>query len=115
MPIYQTNIAGFDLDVETISDGFQKAIAKHEFPNTNGALLEDMGQKGRSIMVRCYFGAIGGMASYADYFEFIKILDDASVLEFVHPEEGTLKGRIEKVDKRKNDREEFAEVDITFL
>ncbi len=115
MNTYQTNIAGFDLDVETIGDGFQKAIVKHEFPHTNGAFLEDMGQKGRSITIRCYFGTMGGVATYADYFEFIKILDDIDVIEFVHPEDGTLKGRIEKVDKRKNDREEFAEVDVTFL
>jgi prophage DNA circulation protein len=112
---YQTSIAGFDLDVETLSDGFQKAIAKHEFPNTNGALLEDMGQKGRAISIRCYFGVSGGVASYDDYFEFIKILDDISTIELIHPEDGLLKGRIEKVDKRKNDRLEFAEVDITFL
>ncbi len=111
---YQTNIANFDLDVETIADSFSKAIVKHEFPHTNGALLEDMGQKGRSITIRCYFGTMGGLASYEDYFEFIKILDDIDVIEFVHPEDGTLKGKIEKVDKRKNDREEFAEVDITF-
>lgn len=112
---FQTNIAGFLLDVETISDGFSKAIVKHEFPNTNGALLEDLGQKGRSISIRCYFGTEGGLASYEDYFEFIKVLDGVDVIEFIHPEDGTLKGRIEKIDKRKNDRQEFAEVDITFL
>jgi prophage DNA circulation protein len=112
---YQTNIAGFLLDVETISDSFQKAIAKHEFPHTNGALLEDLGQKGRSISIRCYFGVLGGIASYQDYFKFIKTLDGIDTVEFIHPEEGLLKGRIEKVDKRKNDRQEFAEVDITFL
>jgi prophage DNA circulation protein len=112
---YLTSIAGFLLDAETISDSFSKSIAKHEFANTNGALLEDMGQKGRSITIRCYFGVDGGAASFADYFDFIDLLDNAEMLEFVHPEEGTLRGRIERMDKRKNDRQEFAEVDITFL
>lgn len=112
---YQTSIAGFPLDIETLSDGYQKAIARHEFPNTNGALLEDMGQKGRVITIRCFFGVSGGVATFDDYFEFIKVLDDISVVEYIHPEDGLLKGRIEKVDKRKDDKLETAAVDITFL
>lgn len=111
MPRYQANIDGFDIEMETVSDGFQKAIARHEFPNTNGALLEDLGQKCRAITVRCYFLN----EAYDEHYAFLDTLDDLDVSEFVHPVYGLLKGRIEKVDVRHNDRLRTAELDLTFL
>ena len=114
---YQANIGfpgrkeSFDVEVETISDGFQKALIKHEFANTNGALLEDMGQKGRSISIRIYF--LGD--AYYQHHIFLDALDDSGPVELTHPIYGLLKGGIEKVDVRHKDLLRTAEIDLTFV
>lgn len=115
--IYKTDITfpkkqkSFDLDVETISDGFQKSIVKHEFPNTNGALLEDMGQKARQISVRVYFFN----DTYLDHLEFLDALDETDAIGLTHPIYGPISGSIESVNVRHNDRLQTAEIDITFI
>ena len=108
---YQANIDGWDVEVETISDGFEKAIAQHEFPNTNGALLENLGQKGRTVTLRCYFFG----KKYAEHFDFLESLDDARRSELVHPVYGLVKGEVKSVNVRHSDRAETAEIDLTFV
>lgn len=108
---YEAVINGFTLNVETLSDGFQKSIVRHEFPHTNGALLEDLGQKARAVSVRCYFFN----DAYDEHFDFLKTLDESAVSEFVHPVYGLIRGSIEKIDVRHNDREQTAEIDLTFV
>lgn len=108
---YDAYIDQFYLNIETIEDGFEKAIAEHEFPGTDGALVEDMGQKARRITIRCYFIN----EYYENHFDFIDHLEKKELFELQHPKYGHILGTIKSVNIRHDDRQKTAEVDLTFV
>jgi prophage DNA circulation protein len=103
----------FYFDCQTLEDSFEKSVARHEFPFRDGALLEPMGQKARVIRVRCYF--------LNDNYENHKVLinyqafADGTVWKFDHPEYGAIKGEIESIIVRHDEREQTAEIDLVFV
>ena len=101
----------FDLQIERIEDGLEKAIARYEFPYRDGALLEDMGERARRVRFRCYFYN----DTYAAHVALIGYLADKGPVDLVHPEYGLLKGAIERMDVRHDDRRQTAEIDIEFI
>ncbi len=101
----------FDLQIEQIEDGFEKAIAEYTFPYMDGALLEDMGQRARRVRFRCYFYN----ETYASHITLINYLSDQGLVDLVHPEYGLLKGSIETMGVRQDDRKQTAEMDICFV
>ncbi len=108
---YLAQIDGFVLDVETLEDGFEKAVARYEYPYRNGAQLEDMGQTARTIRVRCFFLE----ENYQNHFDFLEHLKQNDLFELSHPKYGLVKGCIEAVTVRHDDRAETAEIDISFV
>ena len=112
---YAATLNGFPLQIETISDGFSKAIARYEFPYKDGAQLEDMGQKARTVRFRCYFWDGAGNETYDEHIDFINSLATQTLFEFVHPKYGPIKGCVETVSVTQDDRERCAEVDIEFV
>ena len=108
---YEARLDSFSLEMETSEDSIEKAIAKHEFPFRDGALLEDMGQRARTIRIRCYWYG----ETYETHKEFIKHLAKRDRFELLHPKYGLLKGAIEAVAIRHDDRLRTAEVDISFV
>jgi prophage DNA circulation protein len=116
MPVlYAASLNGFPLAIETISDGFAKAIARYEFPYKDGAQLEDMGQKARTIRFRCYFWDAAGNQTYDAHIDFINSLASQTLFEFVHPTYGPINGCVDSVSITQDDRERTAEVDIEFV
>lgn len=111
MDRYQATLAGFPLEIEDISDTFSKSIARHEFPYRDGALLEDLGQKAREVKIRCYFYE----QTYENHHAFLGSLKDLKLVDFSHPKYGPMKGCIEQVSVRHDDRLKTAEIDITFI
>lgn len=109
--IEQGVINGFELDIETIEDSFEKSIAKYEFPYRDGVLLEDLGQKARIIKLRCYFYN----EKYENHIYFINILKEQNLFEFIHPKYGLIYGSIESINVRHDERVRTAEIDITFI
>lgn len=109
--IYTAMLDDIVLDVETIEDSFSKSLAKYEFPYRDGALLEDMGQRARSVTIRCYF--YGPM--YAQHGTLLNHLKSRNLFELRHPKYKLLKGSVETVSVRHDDRTETAEIDITFV
>jgi prophage DNA circulation protein len=109
---FQAAIDGIEFDCETLEDSFEKAIARHEFPYRSGALLEDMGQKARVIKIRCFFlnERYGFHNALIDY-----IRETNHAYELTHPQYGLIKGQIESMVVRHDDREETAEIDLTFV
>lgn len=108
---YLAQIDGFVLEVEALEDGFEKAVARYEYPYRNGAQLEDMGQTARTIRIRCFFLE----ESYPDHFDLLEHMKQNDLFEMSHPKYGLIKGCIEAVTVRHDDRAETAEVDITFV
>lgn len=111
----QAILGGFDLEMETIEDNFEKAIAKYNYPYADGVDLEDMGQKGHTIKVRCYFWDEAGHQTYDHHVNLINFLSVRTHMDFMHPKYGLLYGKIEAVSIRHDDRKRCAEVDLTFL
>ncbi len=111
MADYNARIDGFDLEIENLDDTIEKAIAQYEFPFSDGALLEDLGQKARVVKIKCYFYN----ETYETHREFIDYLTKNTLFEFVHPKHGLMNGLIESVALRFDDRIQVAEVDITFI
>ena len=119
MDTYKATITGsvdgvkttVELDIQDVSDSFQSALAVHEFPYRAGAMVENMGQKARSIKFKCFFWD----ASYENHKIVLKLLDDLARKELHHPKYGLLKGDIQQLDVRHDDRLSLAEIDITFL
>lgn len=108
---YPARIDDFNLKIETIDDAFPKAIAEHEFPFRDGALLQDMGQKAHSIIIRCYFSN----DKYEDHKKFINHLQSREYFELVHPKYGVMQGCIRNVAVRHDDSVDNAVLDITFV
>ena len=73
------------LEMETLDDTFDKAIARYEYPFADGADLEDMGQKAHCVKVRCYFWDNAAQATYDDHIRLIELLAPKGFLEFNHP------------------------------
>jgi prophage DNA circulation protein len=114
----KTDIAYLDgilLQMETIEDGFEVAIARYEFPYVDGADLENMGQKARTIRVRCYFWDGSDNATYDDHIELINLLQQRDLLEFQHPKYGLTQVMVEQVSVRHDDTERTAQVDLTLV
>lgn len=104
------------LEMETLDDSFEKSIARHEFPFRDGALLEDMGQKAHTVRLRCHFWDDGAdHATYDDHILLINHLQSRELFELAHPMYGIMKGCVESISVRHDDRQRAAEVDITFV
>jgi len=109
---FEASIDGIAFECESMEDSFEKAIARHEFPYRDGALLEDMGQKARVIKIRCYFLN----EAYESHKALINHLKSPSAgYELTHPIYGIIKGQVESMVVRHDDREQTAEIDLTFV
>jgi prophage DNA circulation protein len=102
---------GYLLEIEDIEDSFEKSIATYEIPFRDGALLEDMGQNARKIRFKCYF--------YEEHYDvhrnFLNHLSSKSLYELIHPKYGLMKGRIDNITVKHNDRVRTAEIDVNFI
>lgn len=114
--LYAAQLDGFALEIETTDDALEKAIVRHEYPFKDGAFLEDMGQKARVVRFRCYFWDDGAdRATYDTHHKLLKHLQSQETSELVHPKYGPLRGCVESMSVRHDDRERTAEIDIVFV
>lgn len=127
MPVlYESRIVGtengretiFTLAVQVVNSAFKRSIIQHEFPNSDGALLEDMGRKGDAFRVKCFFidfqGGIPNVDRGMAFIDFIR--NNSSEMTFVHPSRGSIPGRIEQVTiVNEDDRTNALEVDFVFF
>lgn len=100
-------------DCEVIDDIFRPAIAQYDIPYRDGALLENMGQQARGVRMRCYFlnedyDAHVGLLNHLSY-------EDDRTYELYHPVYGFVRGQVEVIVVRHDDREQTAEIDLTFI
>lgn len=114
--LYPAQIDGIAIEIATISDEIEKSIARHEYPYMNGALLEDLGERARVVRIRCYFWDDGAdHQTYDAHLDFQDSLEGMDIIELVHPQYGPMRGCIESVSIRHDDRERVAEIDLTFV
>lgn len=99
------------LAIETISDGFAKAVSVRHIPFSDKALLRDLGLKERTIRIRCYFWA----DTYDQHKALLQLLWGQTDFELNHPEYGLLQGKVGQINVRDDDRVDTAEIDLDFM
>ncbi|MGD0278341.1 MAG: DNA circularization N-terminal domain-containing protein [Smithella sp.] len=109
------SINGGVIQMETIEDTFEKAIAVYDYPYADGADLEDMGQKAHTIRIRCYFWDDAEQQTYDDHVTLIESLADTTLIDFVHPKYGLLQGKIQSIVVMHDDSIRKATLDISFI
>lgn len=108
---YKAQLDGFELDVESIDDQEEKAVAVHEYPNVDGADLEELGMRARQIRLRTHWFN----ESYEIHRNFVAHLRVQKRFELIHPRYGTVYGKAVSWGVRYNDTPEHAAVDFTFV
>ncbi len=106
---------GLSLEMETIEDTFEKAIAQYDYPYADGVDLEDMGQKAHKLRMRCYFYDNAEQKTYGYHILLINNLSSKEFAYLNHPKYGELKGKIESIIVQHDDRERCAVADIVFV
>jgi len=107
--------ARIPLELETIEDTFEQAIARHEYPHVDGADLEKLGQGVRQVRLRAIFWDQPNHIGYDNHKALLELLQEAAQLELTHPKYGLVKGEINRLSVRHDDSERYAEVDFDFL
>lgn len=114
--LFHARLDGIELEMETVEDEFSKSIARYEYPYADGADLEDLGQKARSVRLRCYFwDDDAGHLTYNGHIRLVNHLASTGQSELIHPKYGVMRGCVEQITVRHDDRLMTAEVDITFV
>ncbi len=108
---FKASIGGIDFDAQDIGDTLSNAIVRHEFPDRDGALLENLGERARVVRIRAYFLN----ADYDRHEDLLNLMEVKDTYELVHPEYGVIVGYAEEVHVRHDDRDQCAEIDITFV
>lgn len=108
-------LADIIIQFETITDTFEKAIARYDYPYADGADLEDMGERAHVIRFRCWFWDDGEQQSYDTHTLLLEALADKDLLDFVHPKYGLLRGKIETIAVNHNDAIRAASMELTFV
>ena len=94
-----------------ISDQIDKAIVRHEYPYRNGADLQDLGAKTRTVR----FTAIWEGVDYPTHYDFLTHLESTALNTLTHPTYGEMTGSVESLSIRRRDEEMYVEIDITFV
>jgi hypothetical protein len=109
--VYKAFLDDLELDISSIDDRYENAIAKYEYPFQNGADLDNMGQRARPIQFRCYFHE----ETYDNHKTLISYSKENRIFQLVHPQYGLVKGCIETVSIHHDDRISCAEIDVSFI
>lgn len=106
--VFRASFAGLTLDILSTRDTFRRSLAKHEYPNRDGARIQDMGGLARvcESLVIFYERAAGPEDPF--YFASTNHLQRAEAFvnaaqigqprEFVHPLFGTFPALVENLD-----------------
>jgi prophage DNA circulation protein len=126
MKLFTAMLDYWTLNILDISDTISRSIVRHEFLDTDGAELQDIGARARYIRFRSYWFnniAEGTTTTYEQHFDFVNWLGlsqrDASgqvkKLTFIHPKYGTIIGYVENFTIVHDDTQDYCSIDIDFV
>jgi prophage DNA circulation protein len=109
---YDADINGVKLRIRETGDDFPMSVARHEYPDVDGADLDKMGLKACKVR----FTAIFADETYENHRALLDLREETDPLEFTHPWYGVLTGEIENIHVRHAPRKTRAcEVDVVFI
>ena len=112
--LQDASFRGVRFDIINTRDSVQRDIAQHEYPYKNGANIEDLGEKPRSLQCQAVF--------FGDDYEtrlqaFIAALDERAQGELIHPVFGSMPDMqcyLYQVN-HEADNPDYCTIDIQFL
>ena len=104
-------INGITVQCESVDDSFGKAVIRKEIPGQDYTILQNMGRTARTVNVRAVFYG----EQYPAHEALLALLSDTNILELKHPQYGVIRGDIENINVRHDDRLHYAEIDISFV
>ncbi|HED5569704.1 TPA: DNA circularization N-terminal domain-containing protein [Yersinia enterocolitica] len=112
--LQDASFRGVPFDIINARDSVQRDIAQHEYPYKNGANIEDLGEKPRSLQCQAVF--------FGDDYEirlqaFIAAIDKRGQGELIHPVFGSMPDMQCYVYQINHDAEspDYCTVDVQFL
>lgn len=112
--LQDASFRGVKFDIISTRDSVQRDIAQHEYPYKNGANIEDLGEKPRSLQCQAVF--------FGDDYEtrlqsFIAALDERGQGELIHPVFGSMPDMQCYVYQVNHDADnpDYCTIDIQFL
>jgi prophage DNA circulation protein len=117
MDLLTGELNGILLELDpALHDRFTPSIARYEYPNADGADLDNLGQNARTTRVKALFWDDGGKhLTYDTHRELLLAIDIRTLKDFIHPKYGKLKGEIENIDVSFDDRKRCASVEFDFV
>jgi prophage DNA circulation protein len=123
MSDFPAKLDDYGLDIVTITDTFEKALAIHERPYTNQVLSQDLGFRARRIRLDTawYDGTStrpteqGTTPTYARHISFITHIKQGSLFTLQHPKYGVLKGNVNNIECHADDTQQYAAVKFEFV
>ena len=104
-------LAGIRLDYQDVSVERKLALVRHEYPGHDGADLEAQGWGPGEHRLRVVFLE----DRQDDWAKLQAVLANGASMELQHPEKGALKGHVESISIRYDERIDTTEVEITFV
>lgn len=113
MPLFDPELAGLPLKIDTtgVRIGLAKEIVEHSPPGKNGARLEDTGERARVFNFRAWF--IGDAADQLPFL--LEEFEDLDNQEFIHPELGSIVGKIKTLDPVHDDKTNTVAYQVSFI
>lgn len=120
-------IAGYYLDIESIDDQRDNAIARHEFPYSKKNIIENIGLRTKSYNVKCVFQDHPALTdgwspddaiypTFNSHKNFLETIEkERENITFVHPYLGEMEGAIESISAEYTDIINFVRVSFVFL
>jgi len=123
MKPFVASLDNYELNILDISDNVQSSLVRHEFLNTDGAIINNFGNRAREIRFKAYFFGPATLpvagnvsANYSNHYYFIQDVSDSSVQHtLVHPKYGTLLGYVDSLTIVHNDTQDYVEIEIAFV
>lgn len=106
------SLNGVSFNVLTISDQLDRALVLHAYPDNDGADLEDTGAQPREVRVE---GTLSGAGWLTQLRALEAACGQAGRHTLVHPQLGTLTGRVRGLSHSHNaDEPSIARISLTF-
>ena len=119
---FKAQLDDWTINILDIGDSVKSNVIQHEFINTDGALLEALGNAARVVRFKTFwFGAhedptVEHSPNYSEHYGFLAKITNSFVSHtLVHPKYGTLTGKISNVTIVHNDTQSYVEIEVEFI
>lgn len=124
MELFDAKLDSYELRILDISDTIGQSLVRHEYVNTDGADIQNMGLRAREISFRAFFYGLAPVLStegtieaiYPYHVDFINSISDTTTTHILnHPKYGVIEGYVESATIVHDDTQDYVAIDIKFV